>query len=444
MGQTLILGTFDAEKFWRPQNYSKLPEIKDKHALQVVACMDELLFVLSEDNDLLVTRYAMNSVLKGYLRSIGFSFHSNEKSIGGADSIESCIFELLDGEHDNPEVVGLLRDAIRINPYAVLPWTRNLANRFNLEFNFPSVEHVIKVNSKLYSHEVSKELNIKPYGTIAYKSEDIRRIGMPMIGAGGFLIKDIFGVSGKGNMLITSENVMNRVLKHIANQEDAGMETCFLIEPFLEKEQDFSCQIHLDKEGRFTVSSVQRIINNGFSYLGSMAAEEHFIELLEQNGYFNTINDVVSCLNKDSYFGEICIDSMILKTGEIVPLVEINARKSMGLINSYIDKFLGRFSLMGFFFFLSLGYKGYLQLEDILQQMKDLDILFSPSTPEGVIPLSSNTLFINRDLDPEPQPDSLYKGRLYFSVVSHSQDTRRLLMEKVRGVLQSMGVTIYN
>ncbi|MFD2876798.1 hypothetical protein ACFTAO_13755 [Paenibacillus rhizoplanae] len=54
-------------------------------------------------------------------------------------------------------------------------------------------------------------------------------------------------------------------------------------------------------------------------------------------------------LFETGYHGEVCIDSMLLASGELVPIVEINARKSMGLINHHINQYVRQYSLFSFF-----------------------------------------------------------------------------------------------
>jgi hypothetical protein len=116
----------------------------------------------------------------------------------------------------------------------------------------------------------------------------------------------------------------------------------------------------------------------------------------------------------------------------------------MGLINHFIDEFLSRFSLKGFFIFFSMGYKGAIQMDELLDKFEAENLLFSPDKKAGVIPLSSNTLFINRDLDMSIRKDKLYKGRLYLSVVSNHQEEQRVLMAKIRNSLKTLGFNIYN
>ncbi|MBW8795405.1 MAG: hypothetical protein JF597_17930 [Streptomyces sp.] len=52
---TVRLGTFDAERRWRPEGLAALPAVRDPHADRAVAAMDELLAAACSPEDLLIT-----------------------------------------------------------------------------------------------------------------------------------------------------------------------------------------------------------------------------------------------------------------------------------------------------------------------------------------------------------------------------------------------------
>ena len=449
MVKKVVMGTFDAEKYWRPDNYSKLPEITDVSTSRIVASMDELLFPLCEPDDLLLTRFKTNRVLNSYLSSIGFSFNSYEQDLQDlsqrkSKSDEACVFELI--YHNKQENLNsILTTAKNIDSYAILPWTQQAFYKYNIETKIPCIDEVICINSKSYSHELHQRIGLKKYGVIVRSSQEMIEQAK-LIGRDGkaFLIKDNYGVSGKGNSLITSSRIFERIVHHVASQEDKGYLTSFLLEPLLDRMLDFSCQVNIDKQGNCNIISVQVIYNQGFSYLGSMTADDDFEKCLEQKGYFQIVTRVAEELYRDGYFGDVCIDSMMLKNNEIVPLVEINARKSMGLINHYIDKRLAQYGLYGYFTFLSVGIKSSTEIDDLLNAFARSGVLFTREQNEGIIPLSANTLFINQDLDDSTKQNKLYKGRFYMSVVSPSQQKRQVLLERTKEILRLMEFNIYN
>jgi len=449
MGKKIILGTFDAEKYWRDKNYTMLPYIEDKNANNIVMGMDELLFPLCGDGDILVTRYTMNPVFKQYLNEIGFNIINNNQDLHSKDNnfkntVHDCVFKLLHDKHENKYFKDLLNTANHLESYAVLPETKKTCEKYNISYDNPDVENIKKVNSKIYSHELNDKIKIKKYGTVIKKSTELEKYAGEYITDKGFLIKDAFGVSGKGNILINSQNMLKRITKYLSSQEDTGLNTCFVIEPYLNKKLDFSCQLKIYNNGNHDIISIQKIINNGFSYLGSLSSDKDFDQYLDSKGYFKIINDIAVAMYQDGYYGDVCIDSMILDSDEIVPIVEINARKSMGLINYYIDRYLNGISTKGHFIFFSVGFKGDIQFIDILNKLEKENLLFKLNKKKGIIPLSSKTIFINRDIDDSYNSEKVYKGRFYISSVSDKHKERISMIERTKEILKSLNFNIYN
>ncbi|MCG8501078.1 MAG: hypothetical protein MJB12_11805, partial [Firmicutes bacterium] len=140
---------------------------------------------------------------------------------------------------------------------------------------------------------------------------------------------------------------------------------------------------------------------------------------------FNWMEKTAERLYEDGYYGHVCIDSMVLKNGEIVPIIEINARKSMSLLKHYLDKYLHTFTLKGNFTYISAAFQGRIVFEELLKQMEKEGVLFQSGRKRGIIPLTANTLFINRDTDHAYDSQKTYKGRLYFAAVG--EDTQTIL-----------------
>jgi hypothetical protein len=190
--------------------------------------------------------------------------------------------------------------------------------------------------------------------------------------------------------------------------------------------------------------SIQKTINAGFAYLGSMSASEDFKIHLIESGYMEQMRKVAEEMYLDGYYGDVCVDSMILADNEIVPVVEINARKSMGLINYHVDSKLKNYDVSGLLSFVNVGFSGKMRMADILKKLSDDKLLFEHNYRRGILPLSSNTLFINRDSDPSPDPERMHRGRLYYSVVSDNSGDCEYYQTAVRETLKMLSFTVFN
>jgi hypothetical protein len=197
--------------------------------------------------------------------------------------------------------------------------------------------------------------------------------GKELLEKGNFLVKEIFGVSGKGNLLINSLKLLERIVKYIETSEAKGKTCTFVIEEFLNRELDFSCGFKIAQDGTTEIEGIQKILNHQFNYGGSEAADGEFVNFLYDKRYFETIENISKELYRDGYFGEVCVDSMLLKSGEIVPVIEINARKSMGFVNNGIDRNLSRYGMKGNLMNINLGVPCDLKFEDILERLNGED-----------------------------------------------------------------------
>lgn len=443
------IGTFDSENFWRDENLAQLPAIKDEQAGNIVLAMDELQFVFCRQGDTLITRYGMNQAHEDYLHSIGFSFKNNKKDVIDRCNTEKTtknqsVIQLLAESGNNEYFRKLLPDNSRLSPFAVLPFTDTLSEVLPMQMKAPGIEIIKKVNSKLYSTQLNEKLGLNRGGIITNNSIELLNAGAACLEKGPVIVKDEYGVSGKGNQLINDRKVLERIISYISNQEKKGKKVSFIIEPYLQKEFDFSSHFYITASGEFHLMSVQKLLNSDFSYLGSYSVEEDFLSMLEQKGYFKVLQDVSQTLYQDGYHGHVCIDSMILKNGEIYPVVEINARKSMNLLKHHLDQYLKPFQLKGSFTFLSVSYYDMPGFEGLLERLDKEGILFHIEKNKGIIPLTANSLFINREMDSSYNPEKVYKGRVYFAAVSESNQSMAEVTQSMKEFMKGMGFNILN
>lgn len=447
--QCTFIGTFDAENFWRNQDKAKLPAMNDEQTVNIVLAMDELQFLFCKQKDTLITRYGMDAAHLDYLKSIGFSFSNNNKDVVDRNSEDilsksKSIIQLL-AEADNMTYFNELikRNSI-LSPFAVVPFTEELSNTYHTMLKASDIEVIKRVNSKLYSTKLCESFGLNK-GSVCIKTcEELLEIGTQYLAKGPVIIKDECGVSGKGNQLIKDHNILRRITSYLSAQERRGKKVSFIIEPYLQKKLDFSSHFYISDSGKFHLMSVQKLLNSEFSYLGSFSVEDGFLKLLEEKGYFDVLQKASKALYQDGYRGHVCIDSMILKDEKIYPIVEINARKSMNLLKHHLDQFLKLFTLKGSFSFLSTSFRGQMRFEELLKNMRDEGILFEMDNLQGIIPLSANALYINRDIDSDYSDQKVYKGRLYFAAVAQNSQSMIEVTQRLKDLLIHLEYRVFN
>ncbi|ETT72913.1 hypothetical protein C173_12737 [Paenibacillus sp. FSL R7-277] len=419
-----------------------LPSMSSSQA--VTMGMDELLFPLCKEQDILFTRQPMDEQLRSYLSQLGYTFtHVHCRNPVHADDYRMHVFDLLMA--DASYYQQLLPQEALISPYSILSDTSELVRRFNVGNQFPSLDTVRAVNSKIYSHELRQRLGIRNMSSIADSSEELLALGSELLRTGQVLVKDPLGVSGRGNMLISGDRMLKRIAAYLQEQENRGKQTQFIIEPLLDKTEDFSCQLFITEQGEVELFSVQRMVNEAFSYVGSYPAGSGFTRSLRDNDYYSIMEEACKDLFMAGYHGEVCIDSMLLASGELVPIVEINARKSMGLINHHLNNYLQQYSLSSFLTFISAGCSTEVTMLHIIEALGANKLLFTQENRHGIIPLGANTLFGSGNTAFAEAESEWRKGKLYVAASYASDVSEALtLVQRVKDVLKSLAIKIYN
>lgn len=449
LSRSVFAGSFDSEIYWRDEALAKLPAMNDEQANNIVLAMDELLFVFCKPGDALITRFGMHEAHKSYLERIGFEFINNRRDVIPRENKDKAlkgksIMELLHNSENKDTFKGLLPENALLSPFAVIPFSGEVAEDYGLLFKAPSMEIIKHVNSKIYSTKLKELLGIENISIIVSSAEELLARGTELLKASAFIIKDESGVSGKGNLLVSSETSMRSIVAYLAGQEKKGKDVRFILEPFLEKETDFSCQFYISETGNYQLLATQKLVNNGFAYQGTFSADEESLAYLSKNRYFEIMEGIAEQLYKDGYHGHVCIDSMLLQNGEVTPLVELNARKSMSLIKYYVDKYLKSRSLQGSLTYVSLTYNNRTTFEQLMEAMEKAGLLYLPEGRSGVIPLTANTLFINRDADNAGDTQKTYKGRLYFAAAGETYEGIMEIIQKMRVFMEDAGFKIQN
>jgi hypothetical protein len=447
---TLYLGTFNSEFFWKDKQFSELPSIPDQQSDKVLSVIDELQFVFCKNsNDTVITRLPFNRFHKDYLFELGFEFKNNDIPLdygfSEKDPYSKSVCNLVAEHKDLEYFRNMISGVNHYSPYSILLESDMLLKKLNLETEIPDINAVKKVNSKVFSTKLSKQLKTGKKEEIIYSSNDLFLIGKEMLAQSPVLIKDPMGVSGKGNLLIQSEKLLNRICDHIRKQEYSGKSTCFIIESLLNKKMDFSCQLYISQLGEIKFVTIQVMQNKAFAFSGIQTAESEFYSFLDKTDYLKQAEWIGKEMWKEGYFGPVCIDSMVDQQDQVIPIIEINARKSMGLINFHLDQYLSGFGRKGKLMYLSLIMKNELPFEYFLKKLHESDILFSKNNPQGILPLSANTLNINTKHTNAETESQSSKARFYFSIVTQKDEPEKdTVLPKLNCILNDLNIKVVN
>ncbi len=200
---------------------------------------------------------------------------------------------------------------------AIAAWS----TKKKLTYKMPSWEVIKEVNSKAFSFIESPKL---PGAALLYSWEEL--VQWMAATEGPKVLKSCFGVSGRGHLFIPSPQ-----MKSFAQREfQAGR--AVIGEPWVERKLDFSTQWMIDSDIEYLGATVC-VSNQRGSYTATIVGNHLFgsdLPLLEK--HLEIVRPILEKMKNLGYFGHVGIDAMIWGESILHPIVEINARKTMGWV----------------------------------------------------------------------------------------------------------------
>lgn len=222
-------------------------------------------------------------------------------------------------------------DEEAVESWGASPSVADWAKKKKLSFTMPKWEVVKEVNSKAFSFNESPQL---PGAELIHSLAELEQWEQKI--KGPKVLKTCFGVSGKGHLFLPSPH-----MKKFAEQEFSQGRP-LIAEPWVERKLDFSTQwmIHPDHEIDYLGATVCVNDQRG-QYNESRVGDLPFIfgkyfPFLELHK--EKVFPLLQKMARVGYFGNIGIDAMIWGNDQLHPVVEINARKTMGWVALEISK----------------------------------------------------------------------------------------------------------
>ena len=324
----LHFGSFDAERQWRPGWLARLPSAPINKADRITSAMDQVLCAGCEPGDVLATTRPMSPALLEALRAAQLGCEMVD--VPGPDELP--VEERFADQAGAPLLPR--HPPLTPAPYAVVPRTRDALARRGIPASLPDIEDVSRVNSKTFSNKLIDELGLCGGAVVARSPGQLRTLCADL-GAKGerVLVKDPYGVSGRDTLVIDAPRILDTVVRVLERQVDRGNEVELLVQPLFHLAQSFSGHLLIDRAGGVKLLGLQATVNDGFAFAGSAPAPAWLERAADRAGYPELLAALGKILFLEGYHGPACVDSALLEDGRIVPILEINARVSMGLLN---------------------------------------------------------------------------------------------------------------
>ncbi len=198
------------------------------------------------------------------------------------------------------------------------------AKKKKLSYQMPEWEVVKLVNSKAFSFKESQKL---PGAALIDSMEELEKWIDKT--EGPKVLKTCFGVSGKGHLFLPSDH-----RKKFAEQEFARGQPV-IAEPWVERKLDFSTQWKIYPDKIEFLGATICVNDQRGKYNSTQVGDLPFLfgkyfPFLEKHQ--EKVFPILEKIKALGYFGHVGIDAMIWGNDKLQPVVEINARKTMGWI----------------------------------------------------------------------------------------------------------------
>ena len=192
------------------------------------------------------------------------------------------------------------------------------AREKGIEYAMPPWEVVKKVNSKSYSFAKSP----LPGGQLLFPGDQVE---------GRKILKSCFGTAGRG--MIFSDHPKS--LAFCQEQWNVGLPV--IAEPWVERSLDFSTQWEISQSGAiaFLGTTLCKTTSTGM-HQSNTAGMKHLPSFVEEQKA--VAREVLKEMAGWGYFGNVGFDAMLYGKNQLQPIVEINARKTMGWVTLMYQK----------------------------------------------------------------------------------------------------------
>lgn len=268
--------------------------------------------------------------------------------------------------------------------------------------NKENIELARLLNSKITSTNIAQQNGLNPDGVTIVTTIEELSLHLKRYDIQKWICRDPYAMAGTNSLIFEKHELeLNRkfLSKKLENSPLILAPYFYRLMDlgFIFEDENFSVTWNLNtKSGRFKGGIVFENTDS-LSLLIKELFQKDFWEIFKVE---KKVFEIFANMGNKEI---IQIDSFFYKEKDLVkfyPLVEVNARKSMGFFINKLKKFLPK---DGVGLFISLNTSNLLKVEDFHHRVKSLgDILYSPSNKVGVIPLSPidgifNTFFISAD-----------------------------------------------
>ncbi|KJK56565.1 ATP-binding protein [Saccharothrix sp. ST-888] len=334
------LCNFEVENQWA-RDYPGLPAARVSTTAATVQRMEELGALLAEPADYLLLDRPLDEGYRRYVERLGLGVPTElvTRAPAGAGGTSQAVL-------DSPELLDRLRqlalDGARLMPMGNSLLEQRICELTGLPAAVPQPAVYERVNSKIYSRRLAAELGLREVpGFCCTTVAELRgAVGQGLADGGPLIVKDAYGVSGKGLLVLDSAAKGERLLRMVDRRAQKNGDDAIhvVVERFLPKRFDLNYQFTIDRDGKTRLDFVKEAITAGGVHLGHVMPPDlspaHLDELAR------AVDLLGARLHQDGFFGVVGVDALLGADDLLYPVLEINARLNM---SSYQGRVTERF-----------------------------------------------------------------------------------------------------
>ncbi|MET9557254.1 hypothetical protein [Streptomyces sp. NPDC006645] len=340
----VLLCNFEAERAWGAGAVG-LPAPPSVAAARPAQAMEELGVCLAGPGDQLLLGRPLDASFRAYLRTAGVTAPTGI-TVDGPDTVETADRVLSD-----TRALARLRAAAERGAY-LLPMgstegTRRIAALTGLRYAAADPAVAARVNSKIYARRLVEELELRAVpGRCCESVEDLASALRaepfephrphepfepfePHEPFEPLIVKDAFGVSGRGLLRLDSPVRARRLLEMVRRRarRTGDDRLHVVVERFLPKTCDLFYQFTVAQDGSVVLDTVlETLLDNGVPQGNSAQspwALKHRAEIED------CALRIGRALHRDGYHGVVGVDALCGADGTLHPVLEINARLNL-------------------------------------------------------------------------------------------------------------------
>lgn len=328
----VFLGNFEVEQVWARGEIG-LPRLANSSAASVTFRLDEHLLTLGGPQDVVVLKDRPDPGYLDYLERLGLALP--DVIVPAVQEPGRSVTRDLSGDGGiRAELARLGGQGYRLSPHGVSDEEEELAAACRIPLAAPPAAVCKAVNSKIFSRRVAGATGLRqPPGRACTTLEEFDRAiheARGWVARGGQVaVKDAFGVSGKGITVASTTRRLDRIHGLVAGRcERAGRtDLALTVEVWVDKATDLNYQFTIDRAGGRHFDFVKEALTEGGVHRGHRVPPR--VDAGQRALLESAADALGAALFEAGYTGVVGVDALVDATGDLYPVIEVNARNNM-------------------------------------------------------------------------------------------------------------------